>query len=154
MPAPTECDAYQRTAKETRAIKTRRRHAIELVDKVREVVQDLELRLDTKRWEPGSDKWQEVATMVGKRRYQRVLDDLEGLIVARLMELSKCILAGTAYTIRKHIAKALQVRSKAIKVSIERYSSAASSMIPPRTHVLWDEVAEYAFLRIAPRGTA
>ncbi|KAJ6459501.1 hypothetical protein DFH09DRAFT_960550 [Mycena vulgaris] len=146
MPAPTERDAYQRAAKETRAIETRRRHAIELVDKARELVQDLEVRLDTARWEPGSDKWEEVATMVGKRRYQRSLDDLEGLIVARLMELCKCNLAGTAYKMRKHIAKALQVRSKAIKASIERYNAAASSMIPPRIHVSWDEVVEYAFL--------
>ncbi|KAJ6507632.1 hypothetical protein DFH09DRAFT_942845 [Mycena vulgaris] len=82
--------------------------------------------------------------MVGKRRYQHALDDLEALIVARLMELAKCNLAGTGMW--KHIAKALQVRSKAIKASIKRYNAAARSMIPPRIHVLWDEVVDYTFL--------
>ncbi|KAJ6507638.1 hypothetical protein DFH09DRAFT_809969, partial [Mycena vulgaris] len=84
--------------------------------------------------------------MVGKRRYQHALDDLEGLIVARLMELGKWNLAGRAYKMWKHIAKALQVRSKAIKASIKRYNAAARSMIPPRIHVLWDEVVDYTFL--------
>jgi hypothetical protein len=95
LPPATDAAGYQRAAKETRGIETRRRHAMELVGKTLDAVHSLERRLDTERWEPGTDRWEAAATMVGKRRYQRALDDLEGLIVARIFELSKVNLAGT-----------------------------------------------------------
>jgi hypothetical protein len=47
---------------------------------------------------------------------------------------------------RKHIAKALQVRSKAVKNAIERYNDAAAALDPPMCSVTWDQVVEYAFL--------
>ncbi|KAJ6532338.1 hypothetical protein B0H10DRAFT_1674961, partial [Mycena sp. CBHHK59/15] len=73
-----------------------RRHAIEVVAKTLAAVQDLEVRLEVGvRWVPGNDKWEAMATMVGRRRYQRALDDLQGLIVARIFELAKVNMAGT-----------------------------------------------------------
>ncbi|KAJ7445930.1 hypothetical protein FB451DRAFT_1343603 [Mycena latifolia] len=141
-------DQEYRAAKATRALETQRRHAIELVVRTLEAVQDLEkrLELDTARWEPGSEKWEATATMVGRRRYQRALDELEGLIVARMFELCKVNLAGTGYKVRKHIAKALQARSKAVKAAIERYNIAADAMVPPKVTLSWEQVVEYAFL--------
>ncbi|KAJ6481410.1 hypothetical protein DFH09DRAFT_950547 [Mycena vulgaris] len=148
MPPLTDAAAYQRAVKETRAIETRRRHALELVSKALDAVQELERRLDTERWVRGSEKWKAVATLVEKRRYQRALDSLEGLIVARMFELCKVNLAGlyTGYKLRKHIAKALQARSKAVKAAITRYNDAANTMTPPRINLSWEQVVEYAFL--------
>jgi hypothetical protein len=47
---------------------------------------------------------------------------------------------------RKHIAKALQARSKAVRNAIDRYNSAASLLDPPMAHLTWEQVVEYAFL--------
>lgn len=47
---------------------------------------------------------------------------------------------------RKHIAKALQSRSQAIRTALERYNSAARALPVPRRQLEWKEVVEYAFL--------
>jgi hypothetical protein len=52
----------------------------------------------------------------------------------------------SGYKVRKHIAKALQVRSKAIRSALQRYNSAALALDPPRQHLSWEEVIDYAFL--------
>ncbi|KAJ7075132.1 hypothetical protein B0H15DRAFT_792282 [Mycena belliarum] len=146
--APPAADAagYQRAAAATRAIETQRRHALERRDKSLATVQDLEARLGTERWVPGGEKWEGAATMVGRRRYQRALDALEGLIIARMFELFKVNLAGTGYKLRKHIAKALQARSKAVKAAIERYNAAADGMTPRKPTLSWEQVVDFAFL--------
>ena len=74
----------------TQVRETERRHALEDRDKILVTVQDLEKKLGIKdRWRPGSVKWSTAADLVGKRTYQRCLDNLEGLIVARMFELTK-----------------------------------------------------------------
>lgn len=50
------------------------------------------------------------------------------------------------YKLRKHIAKALQARSQAIKTALANYNAAAAALSPPRQQLTWDEVVEYAFL--------
>ena len=47
---------------------------------------------------------------------------------------------------RKHIVKALQSRSQAIRSALERYNSAARLLPTPRRQLDWKEVVEYAFL--------
>lgn len=47
---------------------------------------------------------------------------------------------------RKHIAKALQARSKAVKNAIERFNVAAAVLDPPMPPLTWEQVVEYAFL--------
>ncbi|KAJ7770869.1 hypothetical protein DFH07DRAFT_866570 [Mycena maculata] len=86
----------------------------------------------TTRWMPGGEKWTTVAKM--------------GLIIARMFELAKCNMSGTGYKLRKHIAKSLQARSKAVKAAIVRYNEAAEAMTPPKPTLDWEEVVEYAFL--------
>lgn len=79
----------------THTIETRRRHAIENRDKAATIVQDLELRLGIQeRWSQNSEAYQETKHMVAMREYQRALDSLEGLVVARIFELSKMNRAG------------------------------------------------------------
>ncbi|KAF7373332.1 hypothetical protein MSAN_00542800 [Mycena sanguinolenta] len=146
MPAETDA-GYADAAQATRRLETQRRHTLEQQAKALAAVQDLEVRLGVEtRWVAGDANWVAAAHLVRQRRYQRALDDLERLIISRMFELSKCNMAGTGYKLRKHIAKALQVRSKALKAAITRYNDAASALTPPREHLDWEEVVENAFL--------
>jgi hypothetical protein len=78
------------------SLETKRRHALENRDRDLLVVQDLEVMLGVvDRWVPESPEWKAAALMVGKRRYQRCLDDLEGLIVSRMFELTKINMSQT-----------------------------------------------------------
>ncbi|KAJ7747908.1 hypothetical protein DFH07DRAFT_869390 [Mycena maculata] len=134
-------------SKATRRLETQRRHALELHAKALAVVHDLEVRMGIEtRWSPGEDKWDGAAARVEKRRYRRAIDHLEGLVVSRMFELAKCHMSGTGYRLRKHIAKALQARSKAIKGAIAKYNQAAEAMEPPRPTLDWEQVVECAFL--------
>ena len=74
----------------------KRRHALENRDKDLLIVQQLEIKLgvDT-RWLPADSQWRAAAIMVGKRRYQRCLDELEGLVVSRMFELTKMNMSQT-----------------------------------------------------------
>ncbi|KAG0695695.1 hypothetical protein DFH29DRAFT_984896 [Suillus ampliporus] len=131
----------------TRRLETTRRHAMEVFEKDLKIVQELESKLEiTQRWVPEDAEWQNAAIMVANRKYQRALDNLEGLVVARIFELTKMNRSGTGYKMRKHIAKALQTRSAAIRTALERYNSAARTLSPPRQTLKWEEVVEYAFL--------
>ncbi|KAI6001444.1 hypothetical protein EDD15DRAFT_2361851 [Pisolithus albus] len=131
----------------TRQNETLRRHAQENYDKDLVVVQELERKLNvSRRWTPEDKEWQHAGRLVAHREYRRALDTLESLVVARLFELTKMNRAGTGYKLRKHIAKALQTRSAAIKVALDRYNKCALAMRPPRQMLHWEQVVEYAFL--------
>lgn len=74
----------------TRTTETKRRHALEKHDKDLVVVQGLELRIGVvTRWVLGGPECEEAGRLVSMRRYQRCLDTLEGLVVARIFELTK-----------------------------------------------------------------
>jgi len=80
----------QKLRDNTRVHETQRRHALEERDKVLAAVQDLEIKLEiAERWQPSSAKWQATAEMVVRRAYQRSLDQLEGLVISRMFELTK-----------------------------------------------------------------
>ncbi|KAJ7191133.1 hypothetical protein GGX14DRAFT_537905 [Mycena pura] len=124
-----------------------RRHAKEKVEKDLESVQSLEVQLDVaERWTAESPKWVSTVVEIKKRKYQLALDALELLIVERIFELTKMNQSQTGYKLRKHIAKALQARSKAVKTAIDNYNSAAGLLDPPMPHLGWEQVVEYAFL--------
>ncbi|KAJ7625466.1 hypothetical protein FB45DRAFT_751008, partial [Roridomyces roridus] len=79
--------------------------------------------------------------------YQRALDRLELLVVERLFELTKMNQSGTGeLKMRKHIAKSLQARSKAVRNAVAKYNAAAAAVTPPRDPVDIEKVLEYAFL--------
>ncbi|KAJ7813582.1 hypothetical protein B0H13DRAFT_1665338, partial [Mycena leptocephala] len=124
-----------------------RRHAKEKVEKDLESVHALEVKLDVaERWTVASPKWVATVVEIKKRKYQITLDALELLIVERIFELTKMNQSQTGYKMRKHIAKALQARSKAVKNAIDTYNSAAVLLDPPMPHLSWEQVVEYAFL--------
>lgn len=50
------------------------------------------------------------------------------------------------YKLRKHIAKALQARSRAVRTALQNYNVAAAALRPARPSLTWEQVVEYAFL--------
>ncbi|KAJ7236144.1 hypothetical protein C8J57DRAFT_1530245 [Mycena rebaudengoi] len=124
-----------------------RRHAIEKRDRHAAVVEELEEKLDIReRWTSEDVKWVAAVKDIKQRKYQLALDELEKLIVARIFELTNMNQSQTGYKMRKHIAKALQVRSKEIRSSLTKYNLATISLDPPMRQLSWEEVVEYTFL--------
>jgi hypothetical protein len=81
---------------QSRGVETARRHARETQEKDLRAVQQMEMKMGiVTRWVPESLEWKAAAEKVSKRRYQRCLDNLEGLIVARMFELTKMIMSQT-----------------------------------------------------------
>lgn len=69
---------------------------MENYEKDLKAVQELETKLGmTHRWEQEDQEWKDVGHLVANRKFQRALDHLEGLVVARIFELSKMNQAGT-----------------------------------------------------------
>ncbi|KAF7363837.1 hypothetical protein MSAN_01041700 [Mycena sanguinolenta] len=131
----------------TRRFETNRRHVCERENKCLEAVRYLEARLEVvERWQPGDENWIQAQVLVSKRRYQLALDKLESLVAARLLELWKMNIPGTGYKLRKHIAKAMQARSKAVRTALANYNAAAAALKSPRPPLEWEAVVEYAFL--------
>src|ERR1700678_472706 len=74
----------------TASTETERSHAIEMQIRDLAAVQLLENKLNiTQRWERDSPEWIAAGKMVSMRTYQRCIDNLEGLVVARMFELTK-----------------------------------------------------------------
>ncbi|KAG1884117.1 hypothetical protein F4604DRAFT_1878863 [Suillus subluteus] len=112
---------------------TAQRHAIENYNKGLKVVQELE-------------EWRDAGRLVANCKLQCALDNLEGLVVARIFELSKMNQAGTGYKLQKHISKALQVCSAAICTALDRYNTAAHAVSPPQATLSWEDIVKYAFV--------
>ncbi|KAJ6535833.1 hypothetical protein DFH09DRAFT_1043118 [Mycena vulgaris] len=106
----------------------------------------MEVKMDIAgRWAV-DDKWDKAAALVASRRYRLAMNRLKQLVVKRLFELTKMNMSGTGYKLRKHIAKALQTRSKTIRAALQRYNEAAMSFSPPRHQLTWQEVIDFTFL--------
>ncbi|KAJ7017115.1 hypothetical protein C8F04DRAFT_891420, partial [Mycena alexandri] len=119
-------------------------HASESLTQALGLVQDLEDRLDidpNNRWTSTSVEWIAAVKQLREKKFSDALDALELLIVERIFELTKINRSQN-----RHIAKALQTRSEAVKNAISRYNIAAASLEPPAPQLSWDEVVEYAFL--------
>ncbi|KAF7346242.1 hypothetical protein MSAN_01851200 [Mycena sanguinolenta] len=123
------------------------RHAEEGVSRALADVEEIERQMEIKdRWTWGSKEWVAASTLVDTKRYRTCINDLEALVLKRMFELTKMNMSGTGYKLRKHIAKALQTRSKAIRNALARYNSAAAALSPPRRQLTWAEVIDYTFL--------
>lgn len=72
------------------------RKALENFEKDPTFVKDLEAKLSiTVRWTPECEEWTHAGGMVAMQRYQCALDQLEGLIVAQMFELTKMNMSQT-----------------------------------------------------------
>ncbi|THU79171.1 hypothetical protein K435DRAFT_875809 [Dendrothele bispora CBS 962.96] len=131
----------------TRRLETDRRHALEARGDLKTHVRMLEQQLGiTERWTPGTEQWEKTKKMVSSATYQRAVDKLEGLVVARLFELTKMNMSGTGYKLRKHMGQALKSRSQAIRTALDQYNAAAASLKPPKPALTWEQIVECTFL--------
>ncbi|KAJ7609967.1 hypothetical protein FB45DRAFT_982293 [Roridomyces roridus] len=116
-------DAAYSTSKNKAEIAAR--HAKEKVDRALQAVQDLEVALvltPEERWKPDSEEWTKGMKEVLQRKFLVAVNALESVVVQRIFELMKMNQSGTGYKLRKHIAKSLQARSKAVRNALERYN--------------------------------
>jgi hypothetical protein len=98
------------------------------------------------RWQPSDLPYVETVKYMVERKYHRALDHLQKLVIQRLFELNKLNLSGTGYRMRRHIAKSLQTRCKAIQNAVKNYNIAALEMVPPRPTLDWSTASHYSFL--------
>ncbi|KAI0060325.1 hypothetical protein BV25DRAFT_1783310, partial [Artomyces pyxidatus] len=112
-----------------------------------QVSDDLERRLGiNERWTPETPEYARVHKYVQRRTFYQAVDELEGLVVQRLFELSKANISGTAYKLRKHISQAITRRSQAVRASLDRYNALAPLQDPPRPTLQYSEIANYSWL--------
>ncbi|KAF8184026.1 hypothetical protein K438DRAFT_1598864 [Mycena galopus ATCC 62051] len=103
--------------------------AKENYDRAVETVQTTEHRLSMKVGSTTEDpEWIQAAELVTMHHYRRAINTLEGLVVTRILELTK--------------AK----QSKAIWNTLNRYNTVAEVLDPPGRLLTWAEVVDYTFL--------
>ncbi|KAG1844785.1 hypothetical protein F4604DRAFT_1937342 [Suillus subluteus] len=130
MDSHHETTSYDTQVRTTRKAESTRRHVVEDYERNLKLVQALECKLEViTRWVPEDAEWQKAGRLVANRRYQRALDR-----------------RGQGYKLHKHIAKALQTRSVAIRSALNTYNTVATAMSPPRQMLKWEEVVDYTFL--------
>ncbi|KAJ7068499.1 hypothetical protein C8F01DRAFT_1017912 [Mycena amicta] len=129
----------------TQKMETQARHARDALMKVVDMVGSIELQLRLSApWQEGDVEFEAAKELVRRRKYQRAVDELQGLVVSRLLELNKCHMSGTGYRMRTHIATALRVRSTAVQASLARFNAAAVEM--GKRTLDWNEVVQYSFM--------
>ncbi|KAJ7681542.1 hypothetical protein B0H14DRAFT_3101747 [Mycena olivaceomarginata] len=119
----------------------------EKVDRALEAVHELEEKLGI------SDRWTSEVPTVDRycaadqqKKYQKALDAVELLVVERIFELTKINQSQTGYKLRRHIAKALQARSKRFEMLLIDTMRPAIALDPPMASLTWEQVVEYTFL--------
>ncbi|CDO77993.1 hypothetical protein BN946_scf184711.g3 [Trametes cinnabarina] len=120
--------------REYRLAKTRVDHAEEKAARLEEL-----LNVD-QRWLPASAEYKAAVVELGLRKYRRALDNLERLVVQRLLELKKMGMNNIAYKQREKIGKALKARAQAIRTALVVYNRQAAALSPPRQDLTWEEV--------------
>ncbi|EIW74685.1 hypothetical protein CONPUDRAFT_159976 [Coniophora puteana RWD-64-598 SS2] len=107
------------------------------------------LALETKmgiyhRWTPIDQNYVATAKYINERKYHRALDNLQRLVVLRLLELHKLNVGRSGYKLRTYIAKSLQNRCKAIQNALKMFNQAAVELGKPTLE--WSRVSKYTFL--------
>ncbi|KAH7904704.1 hypothetical protein BJ138DRAFT_1235525 [Hygrophoropsis aurantiaca] len=110
-------------------------------------VQDLEQHLNIEaRWSSSHPERRKAEARITHRHFYKACDDVERLIVMRLLEMTKLQASGLGYKLRTQIAKALQTRATAIRNALERYNKYGAALDPPVAKLTFDNVLEYTFL--------
>jgi len=122
----------------TTSMETARRHALENNMKHLQAAQMLEKKMNTReRWRPGSLEWEAAAAKVVMRRYQRCIDILEGLVVARMFELTKMNMSQTGASYFSHWVKYAELSDRLQSSQAHRKCSEVTiTGYPNRPHQL------------------
>ncbi|KAG8692937.1 hypothetical protein FRC09_010854, partial [Ceratobasidium sp. 395] len=128
-------------------LELKRRTVLDQLLNIRKSVEKIELeRGIQKRWTRGSQEWIDAQQLRHSRQFYKCLDELEHLIVQRVVEMSRAGLANTNYKLRKHIVKSLSARSSAIKTALERYNKVAGKLDPPAPKIAYQKVLDTTIL--------
>lgn len=117
----------------------------------------------TQRWQPRDREYQGAERFIDSQSFSAAVDELEGKVVQRLLELSKANLAGTGtpylfyrtivihinligYKMRRHISKSITRRSAALRTALDRYNELAPQQDPPRPMIDYKDVITFASL--------
>ncbi|KAG1726444.1 uncharacterized protein EDB91DRAFT_1019027, partial [Suillus paluster] len=76
----------------------------------------------------------------------KALDDVERLVVMRLLELTKLQMNGLGYKLCTQISKALKSCATAIQNALQCYNKYAATMMPPHPPLEWNQIVKYSFL--------
>ena len=96
QPTSQDLCSYDTNVCTTRQAETVRCHALENYEKDLCLVQELENKLGiSQHWVSGDPEWENTKCLVANQKYQHAVDHLEGLVVARIFELTKMNRAGT-----------------------------------------------------------
>ncbi|EGO04960.1 hypothetical protein SERLA73DRAFT_44235 [Serpula lacrymans var. lacrymans S7.3] len=100
----------------------------------------------TTRWDELHSEFIKAKEFIGHQHFILVVEELKGLVIQRLLELSKANLSGTGYKMRKQISRALAKRSGAIRTALQKYNWMAPKQNPPRPILEYSEIVSYATL--------
>jgi hypothetical protein len=108
-------------------------------------------------------EYKDALVRLAERTYRRALDELERLVVQRLLEMTKLGMNGVGklidfllhphtnhkdhskgYRLRDRIGRALKTRSDAIATALRKYNEAAILLNPPRERLTWMTVIQAA----------
>ncbi|KAI0037789.1 hypothetical protein FA95DRAFT_1506476, partial [Auriscalpium vulgare] len=124
-----------------------RRAAVAKLSLAQNVVADLERRLGlAEAWTADTPEYQRNLGILQRTKFDKVVDQLEGLVVQRLFELAKANISGTGYKMRKHISSAITRRSAAVRTAVNTYNRLAPLQEPPRRILPYSEIANYGWL--------
>ncbi|OBZ69683.1 hypothetical protein A0H81_10469 [Grifola frondosa] len=112
-------------------------------------------------WLPGMPEFEEMIVELRQRDYRLALDNLECLVVQRLLELTKLGMNGigtstivneilfnrlAGYKLHEKIGKALRARAGAIRKALTEYNKCAAELTPPRPELSWNDIVEMVSL--------
>ncbi|KIK12282.1 hypothetical protein PISMIDRAFT_18846 [Pisolithus microcarpus 441] len=98
------------------------------------------------RWTPLHHEYINAREYTKHRVFIHAVEELEGLVVQQMFELSKVNLAKMGYKMRKHISKAISRRSAAICTALEQYNKLAPRQRPLCPKLDYAEVIGYSLL--------
>lgn len=141
--------------KESGDIRRRHANATNKRDQKLEIVMHYEhqMALDS-RWGPDHPEWMKAQSRITNRLFHKAVDDVERLVIMRLLELTKLQMSGlgralhydfafltlvfVGYKLRTQISKALKSRANAIRNTLTRYNKYGALLSPPHPPLQWD----------------
>ncbi|KAG8688508.1 hypothetical protein FRC08_011398 [Ceratobasidium sp. 394] len=128
-------------------LELRRQSTLEQLLTLQSAVEKLEAEHGiTERWVQGSAEWVEAQHVRANQHYYQCLDNLEQLVVRRILEINRAGHANTNYKMRTHIQKSITARSSATKTALKRYNEAAAALSPPAPSIDWKDITSARIL--------
>ncbi|KAH0827426.1 hypothetical protein J3R83DRAFT_4095 [Lanmaoa asiatica] len=110
-------------------------------------IESLEARLGIEaRWGATHPKHLKYQERLAHWQFFKATQEVEKLVVMRLLKLTKLQVSNLGYKLRTHISKALKTRATAIRNAIDRYNKYAAELNPPHQPLQWEQIVDYAFL--------